>query len=131
MSNLPENLKYAKTHEWARLEGDGTVTVGISDHAQHELGDLVFLELPDEGDELAVGDDIGVVESVKAASDVFSPVAGEVIEINLPLIDEPELINQSPYEKGWLIKLKPADVSQLDDLLTAKQYAEHIADDEE
>ena len=130
MSDLPENLKYAKTHEWARLEGDGTITVGISDHAQHELGDLVFVELPDEGDELAVGDAAGVVESVKAASDLYSPVNGTVFETNDSLADEPELINQSPYEKGWLFKLKPAEKSGLDDLLTTEQYAQSIADDE-
>ena len=130
MSNLPKNLKYVKTHEWVRLEGDGTITVGISDHAQHELGDLVFVELPDNGDELAVGDSVGVIESVKAASDVYSPVTGEVIETNDSLIDEPELINQSPYENGWLFKLKLVDKSQLDDLLTAEQYAQSIADDE-
>jgi len=129
-SEIPENLKYAETHEWVRFETDGTVTIGISDHAQQSLGDLVFIELPEKGQQFNVADQIGVVESVKAASDIFSPIAGEVIEVNDSLADAPELVNNSPYQDGWLFKLKPAENSNFVDLLTAEQYAEIIADEE-
>jgi len=129
-SEIPENLKYAETHEWVRFETDGTVTIGISDHAQQSLGDLVFIELPENGQQFKAADQIGVVESVKAASDIFSPIAGEVIEVNDSLADAPELVNNSPYQDGWLLKLKPAENSNFVDLLTAEQYAEIIADEE-
>ena len=129
-SEIPENLKYAETHEWVRFETDGTVTIGISDHAQQSLGDLVFIELPENGQQFKAADQIGVVESVKAASDIFSPIAGEVIEVNDSLADAPELVNNSPYQDGWLFKLKPAENSNFVDLLTAEQYAEIIADEE-
>jgi glycine cleavage system H protein len=129
-SEIPENLKYAETHEWVRFETDGTVTIGISDHAQQSLGDLVFIELPEKGQQFKVADQIGVVESVKAASDIFTPIAGEVIEVNDSLADAPELVNNSPYQDGWLLKLKPAENSNFVDLLTAEQYAEIIADED-
>jgi glycine cleavage system H protein len=130
MSEIPENLKYAESHEWVRMETNDTVTIGISDYAQHSLGDIVFVELPEIGQQFSVGDQISVVESVKAASDIFSPVAGEVIETNVALIDTPELINTSPYQDGWLFELKLTDSSNFD-LLTAKQYAEIIAEEED
>lgn len=129
MSEIPENLQYAESHEWLRVEKDDTVTVGISDHAQDSLGDIVFVELPEIGQQLAAGDQFSVIESVKAASDIFSPVAGEVIEVNNSLIDAPELINNSPYQDGWLLKLKLTGASN-SDLLTAKQYAEIITDED-
>ena len=108
MSNTPIELKYASSHEWARLEGD-IVVVGITDHAQEALGDLVFVELPEVGDTVSAGDEAGVVESVKAASDIYAPVSGEVIEINSALEDTPELINTDPYGEGWLLRLQPTD----------------------
>jgi len=123
MSQTPSELKYASSHEWARLEEDGTVTVGISDHAQEALGDVVFVELPEVGISLAAGDEAGVVESVKAASDIYAPVAGEVLAVNDKLEDEPEVINADPYNDGWFYTLKPSDVSELEGLLSAEDYA--------
>ena len=125
MSLTPSELKYASSHEWARLEEDGTVTIGISDHAQHALGDVVFVELPDVGITLAAGDEAGVVESVKAASDIYAPVSGEVIAINEQLEDEPETVNADPYNDGWFFKLKPSDTSELEALLGAEDYQQH------
>jgi len=122
MSNTPEELKYASSHEWARLEGD-IVTVGISDHAQEALGDLVYVELPNVGDSVQAGDEAGVVESVKAASDIYAPVSGEVVEINETLIDSPEIVNSSPYADGWLYRIRISDASELDKLLSADEYA--------
>ncbi len=122
MSQTPSELKYAATHEWARLEEDGTVTVGISDHAQDALGDVVFVELPELGSTLAAGDEAGVVESVKAASDIYAPVGGEVIAVNEQLEDEPETVNGDPYNDGWFFKLQPADSAELDELLSAEDY---------
>ena len=124
MSDLPTELKYAKSHEWVRNEGDGTVTVGISDHAQGLLGDLVFVELPEVGDNLDAGSECAVVESVKAASDVYSPVAGEVTAVNVELADAPETINQDAFGDGWMFKLKLTDTGDLDKLLDANAYAE-------
>ena len=125
MSLTPSELKYASSHEWARLEEDGTVTIGISDHAQHALGDVVFVELPDVGITLAAGDEAGVVESVKAASDIYAPVSGEVIAINEQLEDEPETVNADPYNDGWFFKLQPGDTSELEALLCAEDYQQH------
>ncbi|MDH3991393.1 MAG: glycine cleavage system protein GcvH [Gammaproteobacteria bacterium] len=125
MSLTPSELKYASSHEWARLEEDGTVTIGISDHAQDALGDVVFVELPDVGITLAAGDEAGVVESVKAASDIYAPVSGEVIAINEQLEDEPETVNADPYNDGWFFKLKPSDTSELEALLGAEDYQQH------
>ena len=115
-------LKYAKSHEWARDNGDGTVTVGISEHAQESLGDIVFVEFPEVGQELEAGEEFGVVESVKAASDVYAPVNGEVIEVNTELEDSPEIINESPLEDGWLIKVKMTDSDDLEQLLPENDY---------
>ena len=126
MSNIPTELRYAKSHEWVRIEEDGSLVVGISDHAQDQLGDVVYVELPEIGQVLSVGDEAGVVESVKAASDVYSPVSGEVIEINPLLEDDPEMINTQPYEDGWFYKLQPSDSVELDDLMTSDSYNEFI-----
>ncbi|MXS17712.1 glycine cleavage system protein GcvH [Pseudomonas oryzihabitans] len=121
MSQIPTDLRYAASHEWARLEADGSVTVGISDHAQEALGDVVFIELPDVGKTLAAGDQAGVVESVKAASDIYAPVGGEVIAVNEALADAPEQVNGEPYG-AWFFKLKPQDAAELDRLLDADGY---------
>jgi glycine cleavage system H protein len=124
MSNTPNELKYAASHEWARLEDDGSVTVGITDHAQAALGDVVFVELPELGDVLTAGQEAGVVESVKAASDIYAPVTGTVIAINPLLEESPETINADPYHDGWFFKLKPEDAGELNDLLDADAYQE-------
>lgn len=129
MSHTPSELKYASSHEWARLEDDGTVTIGITDHAQEALGDVVFVELPEVGVVLTAGDDAGVVESVKAASDIYAPIGGEVIEINEALGDEPETVNSDPYSEGWFYKLRPADASELDGMLSSEDYQQQCADD--
>jgi len=129
MSQTPSELKYASSHEWARLEEDGTVTIGITDHAQEALGDVVFVELPEVGDRLAVGDEAGVVESVKAASDIYAPVSGEVIAINEALEDEPETVNADPYNDGWFYRIQPDDTDELENLLSAEDYTEHCAEE--
>ena len=126
MSQTPNELKYASTHEWARLEEDGSVTVGITDHAQNALGDVVFVELPDVGSDLTQGQEAGVVESVKAASDVYAPISDRVIAINDALEDAPETINGDPYHEGWFYRLEPSDVAELDDLLSAEAYQEQV-----
>lgn len=125
MSNVPNELKYVASHEWIRDEGDGIVTIGITDHAQDLLGDVVFVELPEVGAEVAAGDDVGVVESVKAASDVYAPLSGEIVAINEALEDAPESVNSDPYGDGWFFQLKLSDPSELDDLLDADGYAAH------
>ena len=122
MADIPSNLKFLESHEWARVEEDGTVTVGISDHAQELLGDIVFVELPEVGKEISQSADIAIVESVKAASDVYSPLSGEVTEINEALNDNPEIINTSPYGDGWFFKIKPQDISEMEKLLDAGAY---------
>lgn len=119
----PKDLKYTKTHEWVRLDGE-TAVLGLTDNAQTELGDITYLELPEAGDSVSAGEPFGVVESVKAASDVYSPIDGEVVERNDEAIDAPELINQSPYEKAWLVKVKLADPSQLESLMSNAAYDE-------
>lgn len=124
MSDIPSELRYAASHEWVRDEGDGTVTVGITEHAQDQLGDVVFVELPELEAQLVAGEEAGVVESVKAASDIYAPVTGEVIEINEALIDAPELVNQAPYSEGWFFKLRIENIEQLNDLLDAQGYEE-------
>lgn len=129
MSQTPSELRYAITHEWARREEDGTVTIGITDHAQEALGDVVFVELPEVGTVFAAADDAGVVESVKAASDVYAPMGGEVIAINSMLEDEPEIVNSDPYNDGWFYKLQPADTSDLDALLSAEDYQQQCEDE--
>ena len=130
MSQTPNELKYASSHEWARLEEDGTVSVGISDHAQEALGDVVFVELPEVGTVLAAGDDAGVVESVKAASDIYAPVGGEVIGINEKLEDEPEMVNSDPYNDGWFFKLQPSDANELEALLSAGDYQQQCDEED-
>jgi len=126
MSNTPSELKYASSHEWARLDGD-VVTVGITDHAQEALGDLVYVELPDVGDTVSAGDEAGVVESVKAASDIYAPVSGEVIAVNDALGDTPEIINTDPYNEGWIYKIRITDVSELDNLMSGDEYDAQVA----
>ena len=128
MSNLPAELKYAPSHEWARLEGD-TVTVGITDHAQEALGDVVYIELPEVGDTINAGDEAGVVESVKAASDIYAPVTGVVIAINEDLEDAPETINVDAFNDGWFFKLKISDPVEMDDLLDADGYVASFAEE--
>ncbi|HKQ82630.1 MAG TPA: glycine cleavage system protein GcvH [Steroidobacteraceae bacterium] len=129
MSNIPVDLKYLESHEWARLEADGTVTVGISDHAQHALGDLVFVEVPQVAAKVSKGAAAAVVESVKAASDVYSPVSGEVVAANSALSSSPELINQEPYNQGWLFKVKPSNTAELSELLDAAAYGRVVAEE--
>ncbi|HNQ75736.1 MAG TPA: glycine cleavage system protein GcvH [Pseudothauera hydrothermalis] len=126
MSNIPADLKYTASHEWIRLEADGTLTVGVTDHAQEALGDVVFLELPEAGRSVAAGEACAVIESVKAASDIYAPVAGEIIESNQAAADAPECINADPYG-NWLFKLRPAADAALDGLLDAAGYASAIA----
>jgi len=123
MSNIPGELKYLSSHEWVRVEGDGTATIGITDHAQDLLGDVVFVELPEVGAEIHAGEEAGVVESVKAASDIFSPVSGEVLAINEALEESPDLVNNEPYEDGWFFKVKLTDESDLEPLLDADAYS--------
>ncbi|WP_053981535.1 glycine cleavage system protein GcvH [Marinagarivorans algicola] len=124
MSEVRAELKYLESHEWARVETDGTVTVGISDHAQAALGDVVFVELPEVGSDVTAGSEAGVVESVKAASDVYSPISGEVIAVNEALEDAPETINSSPYDDGWFYKVRPTELEELDNALDAEAYQE-------
>ena len=128
MSNIPAELKYSKDHEWVKLLDDDTAVIGITDYAQSSLGDVTFVELPGEGDSFSKGDSFSVVESVKAASDIYLPVDGEVLEINSPLENSPELINQDPYGAGWLIKFKVIDSTGLNALLSSGDYEQLIAE---
>lgn len=131
MSQVLPELRFARSHEWARVEDDGTVTVGISDHAQEALGDVVFVELPEEGATLSAGDEAGVVESVKAASDIYAPVTGKVVAVNAELEDTPETVNSDPYNDGWFFRLQPDDVSEVESLLlSADDYVAHCAEDD-
>lgn len=130
MSNIPSELKYASSHEWIRPEGNGVYTIGITEHAQELLGDMVFIELPEEGTEVNSGEEAAVAESVKAASDVYSPLTGEVVAINEDLEDNPEQVNGDPYGDGWLFQVKASDESEIDELLDAEAYAQSIEDDE-
>lgn len=123
MSSFPDNLKYAATHEWVRVETDGTYTIGITDHAQELLGDIVFIELPADGASVSAQQEISVVESVKAASDIYAPVSGKIIAVNKALLDSPEIVNTSPYGEGWFCRIQPANVAELDALLDADGYA--------
>jgi glycine cleavage system H protein len=129
MSNIPSELKYATSHEWVRQEGNGVVTVGITEHAQELLGDMVFVELPDVDDEISTGDDVAVAESVKAASDIYAPISGKVIEVNEDLEDSPELVNSDAFGEGWLFKVQLDDACELDALLDAEGYANSIDED--
>ncbi|WP_215397294.1 glycine cleavage system protein GcvH [Rheinheimera oceanensis] len=126
MSSIPNTLKYASSHEWARDEGNGIYTVGITEHAQGLLGDMVFVELPEVGDAVTQGDDCAVAESVKAASDIYAPLSGEIVEVNEALADAPELVNSSPYEDGWMFKIKVSDTTELSALLDAAGYKNSI-----
>ena len=128
MSNTDPNLKYAASHEWAKQLADDVVEVGVSDYAQESLGDVVYVDLPEVGVSVTAGEEVCAVESVKAASDIYAPVSGEVIAINDALEDEPELLNSSPYEGGWMFRIKATDLSQLDDLLDAEAYDSSVAD---
>ncbi|MFC6718408.1 glycine cleavage system protein GcvH [Natrialbaceae archaeon GCM10025810] len=124
--DIPDDRRYLESHEWA-LETDGAVRVGITDFAQDELGDVVFVELPDEGDELAQEEQFGVIESIKAVSDLYAPVSGEVVAINDALFDAPELVNDDPFGEGWMLEIEPSDPDELENLLTAEAYEEQIA----
>lgn len=126
MSNLPEELQYSKEHEWIKKEGDNRVRIGITDFAQSELGDIVFVELPEEDDEVESGESFGSVESVKTVSELYSPVSGTVVEMNEELEDSPEFVNDSPYEDAWMIVVELSDPSELDELLSADEYKEFI-----
>lgn len=128
MSNVPSDLKYTESHEWVRLEADGTVTTGITDHAQKTLGDLVFVELPQVGTTAEAGGAIGVVESVKAASDIYAPLGGEVIAVNEELSSSPEIVNDDPYGDAWIYKMKLSNKADLDNLLSADAYTKLIAE---
>jgi glycine cleavage system H protein len=128
MSEVPSELRYTQSHEWVRVEDDGLLTVGITDHAQALLGDLVFIDLPEIGTEFVAGDECCVVESVKAASDVYMPISGEIVEINEELLDEPEIINSSPYDNGWLFKIQPSADEEVEDLMDAETYQAEIED---
>lgn len=128
MSNIPSDLKYISSHEWVRLEDDGTVTIGITDHAQELLGDVVYVELPELESEVALEDEIAVVESVKAASDIYAPLSGTIIAVNEDLEDAPETVNSSPYDDGWMFKMKPSEESEIDNLIDAEAYAAEIED---
>lgn len=128
MSEIRPELKYLESHEWARVESDGTVTIGITDHAQAALGDVVYVELPEVGSQVTANTEAGVVESVKAASDIFSLVSGEVIAVNEDLADAPETVNGSPYDDGWFFKVQPSDLNELDNALDAEGY-EAIAEE--
>lgn len=127
MRDIPANLKYTEDHEWVRMEPDGTCVIGITDHAQASLGDITFVELPAEGDAFAAGDTFGVVESVKAASDLYMPISGKVLAINTDLPDTPETVNSDPYGAAWMIRVQPEDASAIDNLLTAEAY-QNISD---
>ena len=129
MSNIPSELRYATSHEWVRNEGDGTVTIGITEHAQELLGDMVFVELPEVGENVSTGDDVAVAESVKAASDIYAPVSGEVIAVNEDLEDSPELVNSDAFGDGWMFKVKLDDASEVEALLDAEGYANSIDED--
>ncbi len=128
MSEIPTDLRYLASHEWARKNSDGTVTIGITDYAQDSLGDVVYVELPEVGSQVAAREEAAVVESVKAASDIYSLVSGEVVEVNEALVDEPELVNDSPFQDGWFFRVRPDDISELDDSLDADAYAEEAID---
>lgn len=127
---FPEDLKFTKEHEWIRVNGN-IATVGISDYAQEQLGEIVFVELPDEGEEFGKDDAFGVVESVKSVNDIYSPVSGRIVEVNDPVVDSPEIVNEDPYAEGWLVKVEMSDLKELKELMTAKQYEAYIKEESE
>ena len=126
MSNIPSDLRFVNSHEWIRLEDDGTATIGITDHAQEALGDVVFVELPEVGSTLAADDEAGVVESVKAASEIYAPLSGEVVAVNDALEEAPETVNSNPYDEGWFFRIKLSDQGELSELMDAEAYAEFV-----
>lgn len=126
MSNTPADLKYVASHEWLRQEEDGTITIGITEHAQDLLGDIVYIELPEQGATVEADQEIAVVESVKAASDVYAPIAGEIVAINEALVDAPDTINSDPYGEGWFFKIKPANPADYNDLMDADEYQDSL-----
>jgi len=128
MSEIRSELKYLSSHEWARVEEDGTVTIGITDYAQDNLGDVVYVECPEVGSTVTVGDQAGVVESVKAASDIYSPVTGEVIAVNEILEDSPEMVNESPFDDGWFFKVQPKELGELENALDSEAYENQLED---
>ncbi len=128
MSEIPSDLRYANNHEWLRVEDDGTVVIGISDHAQGELGDMVYVELPEPGMSYDQGEACAVIESVKAASDIYAPLSGEIVQANGELEDSPELVNSDPYGEGWLFRMIPSDPAQIDGLMNAEAYAGQLED---
>ncbi|PIQ42961.1 MAG: glycine cleavage system protein H [Gammaproteobacteria bacterium CG11_big_fil_rev_8_21_14_0_20_46_22] len=130
MSHIPADLKYTQSHEWVRLEGNGLVVVGVTDHAQQLLGDLVFVELPEVDEDAQVGSEVCVLESVKAAADVYAPITGTITEVNEALNNTPEIINSDPYGEGWLFKMEITDESTLNDLLSAEAYQQHAASEQ-
>lgn len=122
MSEIPTDLRYTKSHEWVRTEEDGTLTVGITDHAQEALGDLVYIELPEVGADMSAEEACCVIESVKAASDIYMPISGEIVEVNEALVDEPEIVNKSAYDEGWIFKVNPTDKDELGQLMDSNDY---------
>lgn len=130
MSELKQNLKYSKEHEWVEVLGENKVRVGITDYAQHSLGDIVFVEVPEEGSDVSANETMGSVESVKAVSDVYTPVSGKVVEVNEDLEDAPEVINEDPYGKGWMVVIELSNPSELDQLLSAEEYEAFIKEEE-
>jgi len=130
LSNFPSDLRYASTHEWVRPEGDGVFTVGITEHAQERRGDMVFVELPEVGSAVTAGDDVAVGESVKAASDVYAPISGEIVEVNEDLEDSPELVNSDAFGDGWMFKIKAEDEGEVESLLDAEGYENSVDEDD-
>lgn len=129
MSDIPSDLRYTSSHEWVREEDDGTVTIGITDHAQSLLGEIVFVELPQVDSDIISGAESGVLESVKAASDLYAPISGEIIDINQDLVDSPNLVNEDPYGEGWIFKIKPSHEEEMGDLLDADSYEQQVEDE--
>jgi glycine cleavage system H protein len=129
MSNTPEDYKYTKTHEWVKVQDDGTVLVGITDHAQDALGELVFVEIPDAGINVVTGDAVAVVESVKSASDIYSPISGEIVASNEELEATPELVNEDAFERGWIFRIQPTDMGEVEELMDASDYASQLEDE--
>lgn len=130
MEDVDDSVKYLSSHEWARREEDGTITVGISTHAQKALGDIVFVELPEVGREVKAGEESSVIESVKAASDIYTPMSGEVLEVNEALSDKPDLVNIDAFHQGWIFKIKPLDLGEWEALLSSEEYSEQLAQEE-
>ncbi|MBW3588898.1 MAG: glycine cleavage system protein GcvH [Actinobacteria bacterium] len=129
MPNTPSDLRYTREHEWARLEDDGRITIGITDYAQDQLGDIVYLQLPEQGADVSAGEPMGEVESTKSVSDIYSPVSGKVAEVNSEVVETPEAVNQDPYGEGWLIGVDPSDPTEFDGLMTAEEYEQFLTEE--